>query len=274
MHRFRNSAAVIAALAAGLGFAAGAESTPASGARPVVVELFTSQGCSSCPPADRLLSRLMTEMPGRVIPLAFHVDYWNRGGWTDPFSSHRWSERQGAYARKFHLEAPYTPQAVVDGSVEMVGSREDRVRAAIASDATKPSAGVAMHLSPAGTKVRVDVDVDRPDALRQKKLDLMIAIYETGLSTAVERGENGGRTLHDDVVVRDLTRATRLSAGGPAQARGSAEMGLEKGWNRGGLGVAAFLQDPWSLEIFGAAAMALPAESAAMALPAKSGEPR
>jgi len=249
---------MIAALVAGSGSAA-AETTPAAEARPVVVELFTSQGCSSCPPADRLLSRLVTEMPGRVIPLAFHVDYWNRGGWTDPFSSHRWSDRQGAYARKFHLEAPYTPEAVIGGSVEMVGSREDKVRAAIASDATKPAAAVAVHLAPEGGKVRVDVDVDRPDAVRQKKLDLMIAIYETGLSTAVERGENGGRTLHDDVVVRALTRATRISAGGPAQARGTAEMTLEKGWNRGGLGVAAFLQDPWSLEIFGAAAMALPA---------------
>jgi hypothetical protein len=258
MNRFRNSAILIAALVAGSGSAV-PETTPAAEGRPVVVELFTSQGCSSCPPADRLLSRLMTEMPGRVIPLAFHVDYWNRGGWTDPFSSHRWSERQGAYARKFHLEAPYTPQAVIDGAVEMVGSREDRVRAAIASDAAKPSAAVTMHLAPEAARVRVDVDVDRPDALRQKKLDLMIAIYETGLSTAVERGENGGRTLHDDVVVRALTRATRISAGGPAQARGTAEMALEKGWNRGGLGVAAFLQDPWSLEIFGAAAMALPA---------------
>lgn len=258
MHRIRNSAVMIAALAAGSGSAL-AETTPAAENRPVVVELFTSQGCSSCPPADRLLSRLMTEMPGRVIPLAFHVDYWNRGGWTDPFSSHRWTERQGAYARKFHLEAPYTPQAVVDGSVEMVGSREDRLRAAIASDAAKPSASVAVHLAPAGAKVRVDVDVERPEALRQKKLDLMVAIYETGLSTAVERGENSGRTLRDDVVVRALTRATRVSAGGPAQARGTAEIALEKGWNRGALGVAAFLQDPWSLEICGASAVALPA---------------
>jgi hypothetical protein len=249
---------MIAALVAGSGPTA-AETTPAAPARPVVVELFTSQGCSSCPPADRLLSRLVTEMPGRVIPLAFHVDYWNRGGWTDPFSSHRWSERQGAYARKFHLEAPYTPQAVIDGSVEMVGSREDKVRAAIASDATKPSAAVAVRLAPEAARVRVDVDVDRPEALRRKKLDLMIAIYETGLSTAVERGENGGRTLRDDVVVRALTRAARISAGGPAQARATADLALDKGWNRGGLGVAAFLQDPWSLEICGAAAMALPA---------------
>jgi hypothetical protein len=197
-------------------------------------------------------------MPGRVIPLAFHVDYWNRGGWTDPFSSHRWSERQGAYARKFHLEGPYTPQAVIDGSLEMVGSREDKVRAAIASDATKPSAAVAVRLAPEAARVRVEVDVDRPEALRRKKLDLMVAIYETGLSTAVERGENGGRTLRDDVVVRALTRAARISAG-PGQARATAEIALDKGWNRGGLGVAAFLQDPWSLEICGATAMALPA---------------
>lgn len=261
MNRSRKSAAMIAAFAAGVG-AVRSETAPAASVRPIVVELFTSQGCSSCPPADRLLSRLMAEMPGRVIPLAFHVDYWNRGGWTDPFSSHRWSERQGAYARKFHLEAPYTPQAVVDGSAEMVGSREDRLRAAIAADAQKPSAAVDVRAIPSGTKVRVEVDVDRPDALRQRKLDLMVAVYETGLTTAVVRGENGGRTLHDDVVVRALTRAARVPGGGPAHARETAEIALDEKWNRGSLGVAAFLQDPWSLEICGAAAAPFPAAGA------------
>ncbi|HWC65845.1 MAG TPA: DUF1223 domain-containing protein, partial [Thermoanaerobaculia bacterium] len=87
----------------------------------VLVELFTSQGCSSCPPADRILGRLGGE-PG-VIPLAFHVDYWNHAGWSDPFSRHAWSVRQQAYVRRFRLDAEYTPQAVVDGAAQLVGSR-------------------------------------------------------------------------------------------------------------------------------------------------------
>ena len=230
--------------------------TPAS--HPVVVELFTSQGCSSCPPADRLLGKLGEEQPGRVIPLAFHVDYWNHDGWYDPFSSRRWSERQAAYARKFNLNGPYTPEAVIGGSREMIGSREALVRAAIASDAARPSAELAVRLLPDGDKLRVDVDVERPDALRERKLEVMVAVYETGLVTAVAHGENRGRTLRDEDVVRLLARAGKLPAGGPARASASSELTLEKDWNRARLGVAAFLQDPHSLEICGASAVSLP----------------
>lgn len=223
------------------------------GGRPVIVELFTSQGCSSCPPADRLLGRLGAEDGGHVIALAFHVDYWNHLGWSDPFSSRRWSDRQAQYARRFHLEAPYTPQAVIDGAVEMVGSRETDLRSAIAARAARPAAALAVRVSPAGAGIRVDVDVDRTGPVREKKLDLMIAVFETGLVTPVKRGENGGRTLRDDDVVRDLSRAGRLAAGGPARSTQTVTIALEKQWNRGALGVAAFLQDPTSLEIFGAA---------------------
>jgi len=244
------------ALTAGIA-AAGPDSSPApaaSGTRPVVVELFTSQGCSSCPPADRLLGKLGEEEPGRVIPLAFHVDYWNHGGWYDPFSNRRWSERQASYARKFNLNGPYTPEAVIDGSKEMIGSREALVRAAIAADSARPAATLAIRVAPEGDKLRVDVDVERPDTLRDRKLDVMVALYETGLVTPVAHGENGGKTLHDEDVVRLLERAGKLPAGGPAKASASAELSLEKDWNRARLGIAAFVQDARSLEICGAAA--------------------
>jgi hypothetical protein len=224
-----------------------------AGSRPVLVELFTSQGCSSCPPADRLLGRLGAEAGGHVIALAYHVDYWNRLGWTDPFSSRRWSQRQETYARRFHLDAPYTPQAVVDGAVEMVGSREADLRAAIAARAARPGAVLTVRVSPAGAGIRVDVDVERTCAVWEKKLDVMVAVFETGLVTPVKRGENGGRTLRNDDVVRDLSRAARLAASGPARSAQTVEIPLGKEWNRGALGVVAFLQDPTSLEIFGAA---------------------
>src|SRR3954454_13978052 len=94
------------------------------GPNPVVVELFTSQGCSSCPPADALIHDITTDpaMRGRVIPLAFHVDYWDSLGWRDPFSSAEWTQRQARYARTMRLSSAYTPQAVVNGSRKFVGS--------------------------------------------------------------------------------------------------------------------------------------------------------
>jgi hypothetical protein len=243
-------AVLLAALAAALAPEAGPG--PAAG-HAVVVELFTAQGCSSCPPADRLLSELGEQSAGLLVPLAFHVDFWNHGGWTDPFSSADWTQRQVAYARRLGLQQVYTPQALVDGAVELVGSRAKELRAAVAAAAAKPAAAIALGLSPSASDVRVEADVDLPEALRGRRWDLMVAVYETGLLTPVARGENGGRTLKNDYVVRTLKRAGRLTT----SSKESARLGLSKSWNRARLGVAAFLQDPASLEIRGASARAL-----------------
>ncbi|MGH9465120.1 MAG: DUF1223 domain-containing protein, partial [Thermoanaerobaculia bacterium] len=110
---------------------------------PVLLELFTSQGCSSCPPADRLLSRLAAARGSEpvVVPLAFHVDYWNHIGWEDPFSQGRWSARQRAYALAFGRDGVYTPQLVVDGTEELVGSDERAVRRAIERAAAQSRPG-------------------------------------------------------------------------------------------------------------------------------------
>src|SRR5205807_1864042 len=107
----------------------------------VIVELFTSEGCSSCPPADELLGRIggQESLNGAtIIPLGFHVDYWNSLGWQDRFSSHAYTERQEQYVRKFKLEGPYTPQMVVDGASEFVGNSSLRAQAALAEAATRP----------------------------------------------------------------------------------------------------------------------------------------
>ena len=95
-----------------------------------VLELFTSEGCSSCPSADRLLP-LLAKLDSNIIPLSFHVDYWNRLGWTDPFSSSKYSERQRSYASQLNLESVYTPQLVVNGEYELVGSNRSNAEAAI-----------------------------------------------------------------------------------------------------------------------------------------------
>ena len=223
----------------------------------VLVELFTSQGCSSCPPADRLLTALGGEDAGKVVPLAFHVDFWNSLGWTDPFSSREWTQRQVAYERALGLNQPYTPQAVVDGTTEVLGSDAGQLRAAIRSAAERPGATLALAAAVSPSKVDVAVDVERPDALREEKLDLWVAVFETGLSTPVGRGENGGHTLQNDYVVRALERAGRLSKGGAAASHHTSSLRLSKDWNAAHLGVAAFLQDPGSLAVRGSAARLL-----------------
>ncbi|HVT60287.1 MAG TPA: DUF1223 domain-containing protein [Thermoanaerobaculia bacterium] len=233
---------------------------------PVVVELFTSQGCSSCPPADRLLSRLPDDprLAGKVIPLAFHVDYWNQIGWTDPFSARRWSERQEGYARAFRSSQVYTPQVVIGGRSECVGSREDQVRRGIADAlAAEPAARVSLALAPPSPdgKLRATVAARLARAAAGAGpggLELWVALTESGLTTAVGAGENASRTLRNDHVVRRLEKAFTLPAA--AGAERSAELALElpSGAARdpkrlANLSVAAFLQDPASLAIHGAA---------------------
>ena len=239
---------------------AGASGPPAHA---VVVELFTSQGCSSCPAADRLLESLGSESAGRVVPLEFHVDFWDQLGWKDPFSRHAWTQRQADYAHALYFRDVYTPQAVVDGRVEMVGSDAARLKSAIASSAERPAGRIDLTLEPSDTKVLVRAAVERPEALRGRKLDLMLALYETGLVTAVGKGENGGSTLHNENVVRVLQRAGRVSSGDPSPKEFREEIKIEKGWDRSKLGVAAFLQDPSTLEICGAGARLLAARAGA-----------
>ncbi len=235
---------------------------PAAGeGRQVVVELFTAQGCSSCPPADRLLAQLGEE--AGVVPLAFHVDYWNHIGWTDPFSSAEWSRRQEAYVRELGARGSYTPQAVIDGGAELVGSDEPAVRVAIAAAPGRPAAAISLHVTPGAGVVAVEAEVEVPAELREHRFDLMLALYETGLVTPVSAGENEGHTLRNDYVVRLLRRAGRVAATEPGPVRLEATLPLERGWNRSALGVAAFLQDPRSLSIHGAAAEPLGAPAGA-----------
>lgn len=231
-------------------------------AGPVVVELFTSQGCSSCPPADRLLTALARESDGRMIPLAYHVDSWNHAGWTDPFSSAEWTRRHAFYARTLRAEGAYTPQAVVNGAVELLGSDRESLAAAVATAARRPSGRLVLEIDPPAGKAKalsLAVRVELPPELRDRRHDLMVALVETGLVTPVKRGENGGRTLENDNVVRTLKRATRLEPGAAGDGRYTAELRLVSGWDRSRLAVVAFLQDPKTLEIRGATSAGVPA---------------
>ena len=175
----------------------------------VVVELFTSQGCSSCPPADALLATL-ADRP-EVLPLAFHVDYWNRLGWVDPFSSAWATARQSAYAAQMGSSQVYTPQAVVDGGRDVVGSDRAALDTAIAEARSDPSVPLTLTASDAALQVAVGPAAPA-DAV------LWLVGFDDRHETPVRRGENAGRTLVDRNVVRSLTRLDGWSPGGTIAA--------------------------------------------------------
>ena len=170
---------------------------------PVLVELFTSEGCSDCPAADALLAELDAKqfVPGaNAIVLSEHVTYWNHLGWRDPFSLEAMTQRQEAYVRRFGLDSAYTPQAVVDGSTQFVGSDERAMLAAVSKAAARPkiSLGIENACRDHAT-VRFAV---RGEKIAGSKLIAVLAANAT--HSEVARGENAGRTLHHTAVVRAL----------------------------------------------------------------------
>jgi hypothetical protein len=183
---------------------------------PVVVELFTSEGCSSCPPADALLSKLATNQPVagvEIIALGMHVTYWDQLGWKDSFSLPLATKRQQDYSRVFGEDRIYTPQAVVDGSEELIGSADAGVRQAIERAARRPHTRIALEPSygPKGISAKITIPSLPPEAT--EPLDLLFFVTEGGLSSQVRRGENHGRTLRHDAVVRDMVHVGTLKPG-------------------------------------------------------------
>lgn len=185
--------------------------TPAySAENAVVVELFTSEGCSSCPPADALLTQLSGKQGpngAELIVLGEHVDYWNHSGWTDRFSSPQFTQRQQGYARRFGLASPYTPQMVIDGQRQLVGNDASGVAREIteASKQAKPAKIDLTKLANGSFEVTV-----RAEGHRGK---VVLAVTEDGLSSQVRAGENDGRTLRHAGVVRELRTLGSLSNG-------------------------------------------------------------
>jgi hypothetical protein len=202
------------ALALGLGLFLSCEafsqtSGPADGG-PVVLELFTSEGCSSCPPAEALLSELGSSTKG-VIPLAYNVDYWNHLGWSDPFPSRQFSERQGDYARAMDLSGDYTPQMVIAGGSQCVGSDSRSIERAIGAARSAPAPiRLDLHTDLTSPRVlRVKVKAKLPESESAPSI-VMVAVYENGLFSKIGGGENGGREITYDSTVRKLLPALKL----------------------------------------------------------------
>jgi hypothetical protein len=171
--------------------------------RPAVVELFTSQGCSSCPPADALLGELARR--GDVIALAYHVDYWDYLGWKDPFASHAGTERQRLYARGLGLSGIYTPQMVVDGAVDVVGSDRRSVLAALGG----PRQGPGIQLLREDGKLKIAVAAQKEKGAQAA--EVVLVAYADQAETKVQRGENAGRSLTEYAIVRAVYPLGRWS---------------------------------------------------------------
>jgi hypothetical protein len=222
----------------------------------VVAELFTSEGCSSCPPADTLMRQLAEAQPFdgvHLIAIEEHVDYWDRLGWRDPFSSAQFTSRQTAYHdRVFRSGAIYTPQLVVDGVRECVGSDRGAIRAIVAGSMRTARAAVHVESVAVASHLRVTVNIDVPGAVeRRGAADVFVIIAERGLVSAVRRGENGGRTLAHGAVARSLAPVGDLSQRDRTFA-GTVDVAVARHWNIANLQVIGIVQERDSRRILGA----------------------
>jgi hypothetical protein len=187
---------------------------------PVLIELFTSEGCSSCPPADALLEKLDRSQPVRnaeLVVLSEHVDYWDDIGWKDPYSSHEFSVRQGDYAHRFRLDSPYTPQMVVDGDTELVGSDERRAIRVIENSIKTVKLPVALSSIHRESNNTLAVHVQTGPFVssgRRTPALVLIALADNSDQSSVRGGENSGRILKHVAVVRSLARVGTIDDGG------------------------------------------------------------
>lgn len=207
-----------ALMALGLSVGTGAQQAQA-GSGPVVVELFTSQGCSSCPPADEMLG----DLAGRddVIALALHVDYWDYIGWKDIFADPKYTERQRSYARAAGHRSIYTPQFIVQGQDHVIGSKPMKLSDAIRKHQTNDDA-VEIALTRSGGKVRVDAQAKRGFG---KRMLVQMVTYAPRQSVQIKRGENAGRTLDYHNVVSSWTQVTKWDGAAPLRTNISVDEG-------------------------------------------------
>jgi len=205
---------------------------------PVIAELFTSEGCSSCPPADRLLEVLLQEQPIKgvyVIPLSEHVTYWDHQGWKDPFSAQQYTVRQQQYGLRFNIESIYTPQLVIDGAHESVGSDKRAIERALTDAAKSPKP--VLNVTATVADGSVNMTAAGPGLTAEKDAELVFAVTEDHLVIDVPRGENAKRTLKPSGVVRWLKPAGVVGSSPP-----TATVTLAPDWHRGNLRVVAFVQ--------------------------------
>ncbi|HEV2964823.1 MAG TPA: DUF1223 domain-containing protein [Candidatus Angelobacter sp.] len=228
-----------------------------NGRTPVLVELFTSEGCSSCPPADALLQKLDQQpIAGEeMIVLSEHVDYWNHIGWKDPYSSRFYSDRQGTYARRFDLNDVYTPQMVVDGTSQFTGSDAALANKAFATALTKPKIPVRLSSISLGATNVLLAHLETgalQESFGLRDADVYVAVALNRAESQVSGGENSGRKLSHTAVVKSIVKVGRLR-----KAQTFAEdvqLKLDPGTDARNLRLIAFVQEPGQGRVIGAAA--------------------
>ena len=230
---------------------------PSLPVRPVLVELFTSEGCSSCPPADALLARLDLQQRlgnAEIIVLEEHVDYWDQLGWRDPYSSPQWTGRQQDYAAAFRNDGVYTPQMVVDGRTEFVGGSTSRAQRAIADAARVQKSELSLKAAPAADgKARISVEVKLLPSGETEDGQVWLAVTESGLHSNVLRGENAGEDLHHAAILRSLRKIGDAKPNRESAFEGEQEVRLDAAWKKENLRFVVFVQDAKSRHVLGAA---------------------
>lgn len=212
---------------------------------PVMVELFTSQGCPSCPAADKILADLETSQPiagAEIIALAWHVDYWDGFGWKDEFSSPVFSQRQVAYSRALNIGGTYTPQMFVDGTTYFVGTKLEKATKAITTSAkiSKPEINITLDKD----KAKISV----PNLPKHGQATVYVAFTQDDLSRKIGRGNNAGKTLAHSSVARDL-RAVASIEPQMMKFEGETLLQFQPEWTRENLNLIVFVQENGSRKI-------------------------
>ena len=229
---------------------------------PILVELFTSEGCSSCPPADQVLSNLEKEqsVPGAdIIVLSQHVDYWNQLGWRDPYSSAEFSARQSNYAGVFGRNGVYTPQMIVDGRLEFVGSNSTKALEAITQATRFPKAKIRIDLvhnldKRQDRSLQFAVQIENIPAISKgDTAEVLLAITESDLSSSVATGENAGRNLRHTAVVRRLDSVAIIGGLSNERSFTTTAATIPNTWRREKLRAVVFVQERLSRHVLGSA---------------------
>jgi hypothetical protein len=250
------TAALLLSASALICAAAGANATSV----PVLLELFTSEGCSSCPPADRLLEILDQKQPvvgADLIVLSEHVDYWDRLGWKDPFSSSQYTARQQEYTNKFNLNGVYTPQLVVDGRYGLVGSDGREASSAIQRAVLERKIPIAIsNATRDGNRVTARIELPAADqSFNGRRGILYVALADNRADSHVARGENAGRSLAHVAVTRILKPLGTIDLGSAFVKE--VTLMTQPGIGTNGSRLVAFIQDPKSGHVLGVAVQKL-----------------
>ena len=251
--------ALSAALAVSARAQAPTQAAPAanSSAKPVVVELFTAEGCSDCPPADAIAMKMEQQPLAGVdlIVIEEHVDYWNQYGWFDPFSSPDWTTRQVQYVGKVGSRQPYTPEMVIDGEAQFPGTDMKKAQAAVDTAMSSPETQVTITKDTSDPKGAADFKISVGQLEGNDPGDtpeVWIAVTEDGLHSSVNAGENSGHTLYHAAILRYLHKVGVAQGSGDAAFTGDARVKFNSKWNQKDLNIVAFVQDKKSLKIIGA----------------------